>query len=171
MWQCRSTTNRLVIPFFYDVDSLDVCYPQKVNGKYVEALNNHYSKSRFDSQIIEEWKDALHSVSSLSGWSPKMTAGYEAKLVKKIVSDIIALNCFPGPVLQIGLKNHSEKVKELLTLDQMDITVRVGIWGIDGIGKTTLAEAIFDELSCTFEASCFLSDIRNAHEHHGIIGL
>ncbi|XP_057858040.1 disease resistance protein RPV1 [Cryptomeria japonica] len=171
MWQCRSTTNRLIIPLFYDVDPSDVRYAQKVNGKYAEAFNNHYSKGRFESQKIEEWKDALHEVSSLSGWSPRMTAGYEAKLVKQIVSDITALNCFPRPVLQIGLKTHSEKVKELLTLDQTDRTVRVGIWGIGGIGKTTLAEAIFNELCCTFEASCFLSDIRSAHERHGIIGL
>ncbi|WMV53184.1 hypothetical protein MTR67_046569 [Solanum verrucosum] len=36
----------------------------------------------------------------------------------------------------------------------------VGIWGMPGVGKTTIARAIFDTLSYQFEAVCFLADIK-----------
>ncbi|KAH0747256.1 hypothetical protein KY285_008913 [Solanum tuberosum] len=36
----------------------------------------------------------------------------------------------------------------------------VGIWGMPGVGKMTIARAIFDTLSYQFEAVCFLVDIK-----------
>lgn len=93
--------------------------------------------------------------------------------MKQVVSDITSLNCMPRPLPQnaVGLKHHVLKIKEMLALHLSDRTIRVGIWGIGGIGKTTLADAIFNEVSFTFEASCFLSDIRGAQERGGIVGL
>lgn len=73
MWKYRST--RLIIPLFYGVDPSEVRYPEKNNGTYTEAFKKHYSKGRFGSHIIDEWKDALHYVSNLSGWSLHMAAG------------------------------------------------------------------------------------------------
>ncbi|GLJ36446.1 hypothetical protein SUGI_0731870 [Cryptomeria japonica] len=116
MWKYRST--RLIIPLFYGVDPSDVRYPEKDNGAFTEAFKRHYSKGRFGSHIIDEWKDALHNVSSLSGWSLDMAAGYEAKLVKQVVSDITALNYMPRPLPQnaVGLAHHVVKIKEMLAL-------------------------------------------------------
>lgn len=36
----------------------------------------------------------------------------------------------------------------------------VGIWGIGGVGKTTLARAIFDTISNQFDGACFLADVK-----------
>ncbi|GLJ36454.1 hypothetical protein SUGI_0732030 [Cryptomeria japonica] len=100
MWKCRS--RGLIIPLFYDVNPSDVRYPLNDKGKYAEAFKKHYSKAnlpgRFESQIIDEWKDALQYVSSLSGWSVHMFGGYEGRLVEQVVFDITALNFLPRPV-------------------------------------------------------------------------
>ncbi|KAH0729187.1 hypothetical protein KY289_000375 [Solanum tuberosum] len=52
-----------------------------------------------------------------------------------------------------------KEVKSQLKLEINDVRI-VGIWGMGGIGKTTIARAIFDTLSYQFEASCFIEDIK-----------
>ncbi|KAJ0896122.1 putative P-loop containing nucleoside triphosphate hydrolase, leucine-rich repeat domain superfamily [Helianthus annuus] len=44
----------------------------------------------------------------------------------------------------------------------------VGIWGVGGGGKTTLASAAYAELSHQFEAHCFLQNIREESNKHGL---
>ena len=43
----------------------------------------------------------------------------------------------------------------------------VGIWGIGGIGKTTIARYIFDKYSHLYEGSCFLENVRERSGDHG----
>ncbi|ONI21479.1 hypothetical protein PRUPE_2G069000 [Prunus persica] len=48
----------------------------------------------------------------------------------------------------------------------------VGIWGTSGIGKTTIAKAIYNAIAHKFEGCCFLADVReNSMPHGGLIQL
>nr|XP_023890042.1 TMV resistance protein N-like [Quercus suber] len=47
----------------------------------------------------------------------------------------------------------------------------IGIWGMPGIGKTTLAHAIYDKICHQFEASCFIHDVREKVEKDGLVNL
>ncbi|XP_048319570.1 disease resistance protein RPP2B-like [Ziziphus jujuba] len=52
----------------------------------------------------------------------------------------------------------------------MDVRI-IGLHSMGGIGKTTLARAIFRKFYCHFESYCFLNEVREEYERHGIIHL
>ncbi|KAL5843296.1 hypothetical protein ACOSQ4_009254 [Xanthoceras sorbifolium] len=67
----------------------------------------------------------------------------------------------------VGIESRIKKVKSLLCLENLDFRV-VGIWGMGGVGKTTLAGAVFDQISCQFDGGCcFLADIREVSQNCG----
>ena len=45
-------------------------------------------------------------------------------------------------------------------MELSDTVQIVGIWGMGGIGKITLATAIFNQFSGGFEGTCFVADVR-----------
>ncbi|XP_057453007.1 TMV resistance protein N-like [Lotus japonicus] len=43
---------------------------------------------------------------------------------------------------------------------------RIGVWGMGGTGKTTIARALFDKHSSHYDSVCFLKDIREESQKH-----
>ncbi|XP_057853088.1 disease resistance protein RUN1 isoform X2 [Cryptomeria japonica] len=166
MWDFKSiSTGTTIIPLFYNVEPSDVRYPDKKGGPYAEAFHKHYTQGRHEHHEITAWKAALFQVSSLSGWSLTETAlGYEGRLVKQVVTDVLkTLNVTVLDVAKrpVGLKARTEEVIKLLKIDDSRADrLIVGIWGMGGLGKSTLAKAIYNEIHHLFEASSFASEVR-----------
>ncbi|PRQ24257.1 putative P-loop containing nucleoside triphosphate hydrolase [Rosa chinensis] len=59
------------------------------------------------------------------------------------------------------MDSHIAEMNSRLCLQVNDVRV-VGIWGMGGLGKTTIARAVYDEISCQFEHSCFLDNVKEA---------
>ncbi|KAK2653519.1 hypothetical protein Ddye_013375 [Dipteronia dyeriana] len=71
----------------------------------------------------------------------------------------------------VGLDSRIERVKSLLCIETSDFRA-VGIWGMGGIGKTTIAGVVFDQISSQFEGCCFVANVREESENgSGLIRL
>ncbi|XP_030476851.2 disease resistance protein RRS1-like [Syzygium oleosum] len=68
----------------------------------------------------------------------------------------------------IGIDDRVKDVIKLLDIEDYEVGVRiVGIHGTNGIGKTTIAKAVYDQLSSCFDSCSFLAEVGEKAENVG----
>ncbi|KAF8038826.1 hypothetical protein BT93_B1389 [Corymbia citriodora subsp. variegata] len=157
--ECKAQKDLFVLPVFYKVEPREVRRGRK---SYGIAIGKHESELRKDSEIVKGWRNALFDAGSLSGW--ELNDGDEAKLIKRIVKEIsMQLDRTPLHVAKhpVGIHPQVVKLESMLDLESDDVFM-IGLWGQGGIGKTTLAKALYNAIFRQFEGSCFLANVREA---------
>ncbi|RYR07137.1 hypothetical protein Ahy_B05g074460 [Arachis hypogaea] len=99
---------------------------------------------------------------------------YEHEIIKNIVEDIsIKIGRLPLPVADfpVGLEFPVSKVISLLEMDSTDQVHMERIHGIGGIGKITLALALYNLIADNFEGVCFLENLRETSQKYGLVHL
>ncbi|KAL1199772.1 putative disease resistance protein [Cardamine amara subsp. amara] len=91
----------------------------------------------------------------------------DSDFVEEIVADVREkLNI----TNKIGIYSKLRMIETLLYKQPWGVR-SIGLWGMAGIGKTTLAEATFDQFSGDYEASCFIRDFNTAFQEKGLYSL
>nr|XP_011470001.1 PREDICTED: TMV resistance protein N-like isoform X2 [Fragaria vesca subsp. vesca] len=163
--ECAATKKRLVVPIFYEVEPSDI---RKLKGSFAEAFVKHEQDSNVDMEEVNRWKIALTEASNLSGWDSRNYKD-DAKFIDKIVEDISEklVHISSNKVNDlVGIDSHIEKMRTLLRLGEDDVCV-VGVCGMPGIGKTTIARAVYDEIVCQFEHYCFVENVKEGFKNNG----
>ncbi|CAK7328817.1 unnamed protein product [Dovyalis caffra] len=162
--ECKKEYGQIVLPVFYHVCPSDV---DEQTGSFGNAFAELESNFKEKMDQVPRWRTDLTNAANISGWDSQVIrivgleiaiSEPESKLVNEIVQHILKkLNNTSSSDLKglVGMDSRMEQIKTLLCTESPEVHI-VGIWGMGGIGKTTIAGEIFNHLAREYEGHYFL---------------
>ncbi|XP_048140767.1 disease resistance protein L6-like [Rhodamnia argentea] len=151
--------NKEILPIFFDVEPDDVKLKTPL---YRDAILNLEHEKKLRDELVDAWRKALMEVNPIKGWEVKKYRGH-GELIKLIVEDVVEKLKMKHRLVTeylVGIDDQVGEVSKLLDVNSGGVRL-IKIYGMGGIGKTTLAKVVFNQLSSHFgKCCCFLEDVR-----------
>ncbi|KAG0567869.1 hypothetical protein KC19_7G168100 [Ceratodon purpureus] len=175
IWKLRS--DKLILPIFYNVEPMHLRdHAIDREGPFYQGMKKMIE--RVPEADVSTWKVVLDDISKIRGEvldtnsteDPEHNSRLEARVVRKLVKDVqkrlesrypVAIDQRASHIIQV-LQRHSGEA------------CTMGMWGMGGVGKTTLATKIYDRMKenykANYKATSFLKDVaRRAAEKNGAL--
>ncbi|KAK3414055.1 hypothetical protein EUGRSUZ_I02558 [Eucalyptus grandis] len=151
----------VVLPIFYDVEPRDV---RKQSGQFGDGFERCLA-THTDDLLVQKWRDSLKEAGNLSGWHLNNDAnGDQAYFIEQIVGRLLKIIPRTSSPDAIGVDSFVDDVISLLKIGSEDDVHVVGLWGMKGIGKTTVAQAVCHRVSREFDGVSFLENVGVANQ-------
>ncbi|CAA0384481.1 unnamed protein product [Arabidopsis thaliana] len=158
--KCRELLGQIVMTIFYEVDPTDI---KKQTGKFGKAFTKTCRGKT--KEHVEKWRKALEDVATIAGEHSHKWRN-EADMIEKIATDVSNMlnSCKPSRDFDglVGMRAHMDRMEQLLRLD-LDEVRMIGIWGPLGIGKTTIARFLLNQVSDRFQLSAIMVNINGCY--------
>ncbi|XP_073268900.1 disease resistance protein Roq1-like isoform X2 [Populus alba] len=148
----------IVLPVFYDVDPSQV---GRQTGSFSAAFVEHEKSFNKEMERVNGWRIALKEVADLAG--VVLGDGYEAPFVQSIVENVLKnldQKMFHVPLHFIGRDAPVQAINSWLQDGSHGAAIAL-LYGIGGVGKTTIAKSVFNQNFYKFEGMSFLSNFRS----------
>ncbi|XP_010439693.1 PREDICTED: disease resistance-like protein CSA1 isoform X2 [Camelina sativa] len=164
---CKKTFDQVVLPVFYKVPTCDVRYQTGSFGAPFERSEEVFQG--FEHRV-PAWKDALTAASQIAGYVlPERSP--ECEFVDKIAKETFkVLNKLSPSEIQglPGIESRVMELEKIMCFEEKTCVRVVGVLGMAGIGKTTVADCVYKRNYGHFDGYCFLANIHNESKLNGV---
>ncbi|CAH2078534.1 unnamed protein product [Thlaspi arvense] len=165
--ECKKTFNQVVLPVFYKVPTSDVKHQ---TGKFGAPFERSEEIFQGFEHKVPAWKEALRAASEIAGYVlPERSP--ECEFVDRIAKDTFKLlnKLSPSEIRGLpGIESRMMELQKLMRFEETSCVRIVGVLGMAGIGKTTVADCVYKRNYSHFDGYCFLANVQNESKLHGV---
>ncbi|KAM0003512.1 putative TIR domain, P-loop containing nucleoside triphosphate hydrolase [Helianthus debilis subsp. tardiflorus] len=165
---CMESGKLTVIPVFYHVSPSDVLHQSNC---FEQGFANHEANPEITPQKVATWRSAFAKVGAIKGshvTPDKNESEIVSEIIRRILQDMQDKSSVNLSHLTKGLVGIQSRVNEVinkLNIESNEVRF-IGICGMSGIRKTTLAEVVFHVIQHKFQESSFIENIKDISKDH-----
>ncbi|GJX72296.1 NB-ARC domains-containing protein [Tanacetum coccineum] len=146
------------------------CKPETV-VKQTENYEATFGKQeKLVNRDVSKWKEALIKAVSLPGWDLQRLANGTFYLKARLTSFSLNVGSLHVGEKLVGVHSRAKEMNLLRFVGSSKVHM-IGVCGVGGIGKTSIAKAVYNRLYAHFEVCSFCEDVNEFVKKFGMVQL